>query len=623
MTNAARALCASISALALCAALPAFARAAADDKADAVISASRTALGGAALDGARVLALQAQINQAGLSGTGESWSEVGGVRFAEKFSTPPISGGDGYDGTNVWNSDGSGLVWTDGGTAGRSLEIAQAFINDYALYRPDRGGATVEWNGSKTDAGHTYDVLSISVPHSAVPIDLWIDSATHLPGRSVQTIGAVTTTTTMSDYRRVGGIMTPYAIHQETSDGNASDTKIVAATVDAPGESAHLARPLSNVSDFSIEGGAAQTVIPIDLIENHVYLSVMLNGKGPYRFIYDTGGLNLVDPAVAKEIGTAGSGSMQGTGVGSTTEAINFATVDSLRVGDAVVKNQLFFVAPTRAGFGVSGGRSVDGLIGFEVLSRFVTTFDYANNRVILTMPDKAQNDPGAQTIPFVLDGRQPQFGCAIDGIATQCTLDTGARDSITLMAPFMAAHPQIVPQMLTAIGVNGFGLGGPSLGRLGRLASVGIGTFDIPNVVADFTTQDKGAFAAPFLAANVGGNLLRRFTMTLDYGKLTMALTPNSSFAKRDEYERAGLFLLNMGGKKVVADSRPGTPAAAAGIAKGDVIETIAGKDASTMTLQEVRNMFVQAPGTTIHMTVLSKTGVKKSVTLVLKDFI
>jgi len=42
-------------------------------------------------------------------------------------------------------------------------------------------------------------------------------------------------------------------------------------------------------------------------------------------------------------------------------------------------------------------------------------------------------------------------------------------------------------------------------MGRLGRLQSFGVGTFTIPNVIGDFTTQDKGAFAVPFIAGNVG----------------------------------------------------------------------------------------------------------------------
>ena len=130
--------------------------------------------------------------------------------------------------------------------------------------------------------------------------------------------------------------------------------------------------------------------------------------------------------------------------------------------------------------------------------------------------------------IPFLLDGRQPQFACAIDGISAQCTLDTGARDSISLMAPFMGANPQVVPKTLSAVGVTGFGFGGPAFGKLGRDRTVSFGSFTLPEVVGDFTTQQKGALAVPFVAANVGGGIWKRFSLTLDYGKQTMALIAN-----------------------------------------------------------------------------------------------
>ncbi len=560
----------------------------------------------------------------GISGTGSSWQEVGGVRFSESYDTPPLVGGDGYDGTDVWNRDGSGLVWVDGGQAGRAQEISQAFASNYALWGQARGGATVTWDGVKTDAGREYDVLRVNAPHSAVPFELWFDRGTHLPARFVQTVGTTTTTTTYSKYRAFEGLMIPYAGHTQSSDGNSSDTTVTQAVANSPDTMRHLAKPASDVHDFSIAGGASSTSVPIDLADNHVYLSVMLNGKGPYRFIYDTGGANIVDAAVAQEIGASGHGSIQGGGVGSTTESVSFAKVDSLQIGAATIKDQLFGVAPTRMGFGMSSGQPVDGLIGFEVLSRFITTFDYAARTVVLAMPGSGPPPPaGAGVLPFVLDGRQPQFACGIDGIVAQCTLDTGARDSITLMGPFIAAHPQVVPAAMSAVGVNGFGFGGPALGKLGRVGSVSFGGFTLSNVVGDFTTQQKGALAEPFVAANVGGNIWRRFTLTLDYGKQTMALTPNASFGQNDVYERAGLFLLNRSGKFVVLDSRPGTPAARAGILRGDTIATIDGKPVAGMSLQAVRELMFAAPGTTIQLGVTGKDGATRNVVLTLQDFV
>jgi Aspartyl protease/PDZ domain len=587
-----------------------------------LLSQSHTALGGAALDRAGVISEQGKVNAGGLAGTSESWSEIGGVKFAESYNTPPLEGGDGYDGTSVWNRDGSGLVWVDGGQSGRVQEIAQAFMSNYELWSPNHGGATVVWGGPKTAGGHTYDSLGVTPPGSPLPFEIWFDRTTHLPERTYQAVGQNWTTTILSDYRPVSGVMVPYAIHTEDNTGNVSDLKLTQVVANAPDGAAHLPKPASNVHDFSIAQSATQTSVPIELIDNHVYLSVMLNGKGPYRFIFDTGGLNLVDPAVAKEIGSSGSGSFQGQGVGSSSESVSFAKVSTLQVGDATLKDQLFFVAPTRAGFGTTAGQPVDGLIGFEVLARFVTTFDYGGNRVIFAMPG-AQPPAGAGIVPFVLDGKQPQFACSIDNIATQCTLDTGARDSITLLSPFVADHPQVVPATVSAEGVNGFGLGGPAMGKLGRIARLGIGDYTLENIVADFSTQTKGAFASPFTAANVGGGVWKRFSLTLDYNALKMALLPNDGFKEQDFYERAGLFLINHDGAMVVIDSRPGTPAAQAGIVKGDTIATIDGKPTSAMSLQDVRKLFSGAPGTALQVGLTAKDGSKRTVTVTLRDYI
>lgn len=595
----------------------------ADRQADTVIRESAAAIGVPALQGVQTIRIDAVISAVGLSGTGSQWADLVAPGFAEHANLPPLVQDDGYDGTVTWNRDRSGLVWNDGSDSGRSIEIDSAYLARMALWRPDAGGATVTTAGTRTDKGHAYDVLTILPPDSKLPMDLWFDRATHLLSREVLADGPVITTTTFSAYRRVGGALFPFALHTEGTDGNTSDSKVLRVVLDPADAAAYLQRPASSVHDFSMANGAASTTVPLALHENHVYLRVMLNGKGPYLFIFDTGGANVVDPQVAKEIGATGKGSVQGSGAGSATESFSFADVDTLEVGDAVLKDQLFAVAPVRMGFGVSTGKRVDGLIGWEVLARFVTSFDYAENQIVLTLPARATPPPDAHVIPFVFAGTQPQIDCAIDGIPSECTIDTGARDSLTFFAPYLAAHPQVVPQTLTAAGINGFGFGGPALGRLGRLQSIEIGGMQLNDLVADYTTQTQGAFASPFKAANLGGNLLRRFDITFDYGNQTMALVPNSAFNDPDRYERIGLFLIDKGGKVTVADARPGTPAAQAGIVRGDVVATIDGMPTSTMSLEEVRARFYEPAGTVLHIGLIAKDGTRRTVAVTLRDFV
>jgi membrane-associated protease RseP (regulator of RpoE activity) len=229
----------------------------------------------------------------------------------------------------------------------------------------------------------------------------------------------------------------------------------------------------------------------------------------------------------------------------------------------------------------------------------------------------------GGHVVPFVFYSTQPQIACTIDNIPAECTIDTGARDTISFMTPFIADHPQIVPATTTAPGVTGFGFGGPSLGKLGRVQTIGIGDLTLTDLVADYSVQKAGALAAPFVAANIGGNLLRRFTVTFDYYNGTMTLVPNAAFGEPDKYERSGLFLVKRAGSVLVIDARPGTPAADAGLARGDVIVAVNGTPASTMMLADIRSLFAASPGSVVTVTVADKTGTQRTVKVTLRDYV
>jgi len=593
--------------------------------AEAVLRASASALGADNLPHLTSLHESATGTAIGLPAQAESYTDLAaGGTFAIYTKTGSFTQDFGYDGSSAWTRDSGGAVWVDGSEQGHAAAVNEAFRESYALWTPSHGGATVTLASPQSDAGRTYDVLRVSAPGSVVPFDVWIDRATHLPARYVETAAAVTTTTILGDYHSVAGVQLAFTNDQKSDQGNETNFHITHVDVGSsgvePGEiAAKIRKPAEDLHDFSISGGS-ETSVPFELIDNHVYLDVMLNGKGPYRFIFDTGGANVIDPAVAREIGAVAAGSAQGGGVGAATESVAFAPVNSLRVGNAEVRDQIFAVLPVRAGFGVGASAPVDGLIGAEVLARFVTVFDYAHKRVVFELPGAVAQ---GTSIPFVFDGTQPEIPCAIDSIAGQCTIDTGSRSSLDLLAPFSAANPTVVPAGATAPGLNGFGVGGGDVGRLGRVTSVQIGPYDLKNLVAGFSTATAGAFAVPGIEANIGGGALARFTVTFDYVRQTMSLEPNAAFAVTDSNERAGLFLINQGGL-VVAAVRPGTPAADAGIVRGDVIAGVDGIPSDRLTLGSARASFRRASGTKLVLQILSKgASAPHAVTLTLRDYV
>jgi hypothetical protein len=602
----------------LVSAVPINARAADGPSVEAVLSASGAALGIGALAKIRTLHQRGAATLVGVKGTAESWTDLQNGTFAQYAEAGPVGGGQGFDGTHVWNEDASGIVWDDGSRQALVNALDAVYMNRYLLWTPDRGGAAVTSLGEKTGAGRTYDALQVT-PRGSLPFELWLDATTHLPARVVMKIGTSTTTTTYGDYRSVDGLRVPFS-QTSDSDGNVTTFAGTSAVANDPGAVSGLRRPVEHVTDFTLPAGT--TTIPFELVDNHVSLPVTIDGKGPFRFLFDTGGANIVDADVAKQLGLRAAGNGAGSGVGSATEAFQFATVDALGVGGATLRKQTFVVAPVHAGFGVSSGKPVDGLIGFEVLARFVTTFDYGTQNVVLRTPAAAASPAQGKTIPFAFNGQHPMVDCAIGGFAGQCVLDTGSRVAVSVLTPFLAAHPTIAPPNATAVGANGFGVGGASLGRLGR-TTLSIAGYTIPDVIADLSTQTQGAFADPFYAGNVGAGVLKRFAVTFDYAHQTVAFVPDAAFATRETYDRSGMFLITQGGKIVVADVRPGTPAAAAGLVRGDVLATVAGRDGGTLGLAAVRDLLRGAPGTTVSLHVVGKDGTARDVSLTLRDYV
>ena len=599
---------------------PQAAQADGDPRVGKLISQSGAALHVDALRSIKVIHAKGSVVAAGLSGSGDDWNEMGGMREAALFSTPPLGGGSGWDGGEDWNLDQTGLVIVDGSVLGRSSAIDQAYFGNYDLWTPGYGGATVTWGGSKSQDGKSYDVLTVTPPNSSVPMDIWFDQATHLPVTAVQTAGPLVTTMTMADFRPVQGLMIPYRVDTSTSSGITSFTA-TNVEADPPGGDSHFAAPKSSPHDFSIAHGATQASVPIQISnKNHVWLDVMLNGKGPFHFSFDTGGANVIDSAVAKELGVASGGSAEVTGTGSGSEASSFAVIKTLQIGDAQLKDQVFIVLPIAKSFGVATGGQMDGVIGYEVLSRFLTTFDYGNKKVVFHMPGSYTPPPDATVVPIVLFGTQPQFACGIDAVPATCTLDTGASQSLSFYGPFIKAHPGVIPAKLSEQGVDGFGVGGISMGRLGRLRSFSVGGLTLHDLVGDYPTQAEGGLALPIFAANVGGGVWKRFTLTLDYHGHAMMLTPNAGFAAPDQWERSGLYLIDKGAITAI-DVRPGTPAAKAGLKKGDVIVSLNGS--SNLSLSGIRDAFLAAPGTVVHLVIRSKDGATRSIDLTLADYV
>ena len=103
---------------------------------------------------------------------------------------------------------------------------------------------------------------------------------------------------TYSDYRTIDGLVIPFESTTQSSTANNSTSFAGAANINAPGVVSRVRMPRPNVHDFSISGGTS-TSVPIEIVNNHIFLHLFPDGKGPYTFVFDTGGTYIVTPEVA------------------------------------------------------------------------------------------------------------------------------------------------------------------------------------------------------------------------------------------------------------------------------------------------------------------------------------
>jgi len=131
----------------------------------------------------------------------------------------------------------------------------------------------------------------------------------------------------------------------------------------------------ANPRDKATAGAAG--VVPFEMLaSNHMMVRAKINGKGPYRLIFDLGApITLLSNRAAE-----GSGAVKKDAPKSFLFAMRGeATVETLEVGGLTARGLPVVVLdhPALKALGGFFGGPLDGIIGFTLFARYKTTIDY------------------------------------------------------------------------------------------------------------------------------------------------------------------------------------------------------------------------------------------------------
>ncbi|WP_240911105.1 PDZ domain-containing protein [Paludisphaera soli] len=128
------------------------------------------------------------------------------------------------------------------------------------------------------------------------------------------------------------------------------------------------------------------------LPSNHMVLRAMLNGKGPYRLIFDLGApITLLSNKAAEGSGTVDANAPKSFLFSMRGEA----EVAKLQVG-SLTAEKLPVVVFDHPALGVLSqvlGEPIDGIIGFTFFARYRTTIDYQKDEMTFTPVDFSVRD--------------------------------------------------------------------------------------------------------------------------------------------------------------------------------------------------------------------------------------
>ena len=171
---------------------------------------------------------------------------------------------------------------------------------------------------------------------------------------------------------------------------------------------------------------AAKAVVfsaPLELIHDKPYVSVTVNGRGPYRFLVDTGtgGEALIAPELADELALPVVGHARLVDPsGQGEQRADILGIRSLRIGDVefsdikAIRHRLY-----------GEEENCQGALGFTLFRRFLLTLDFPGKRLVLGS-GAINQDGGRSVVPFRMPDGVPIVPLRIGGQRLEAQIDSG-----------------------------------------------------------------------------------------------------------------------------------------------------------------------------------------------------
>jgi predicted aspartyl protease/Flp pilus assembly protein TadD len=292
--------------------------------------------------------------------------------------------------------------------------------------------------------------------------------------------------------------------------------------------------------------------IPFDVHGHRPFINVMINGKGPLRFVIDTGAsLSVLSDKAAQRLGirpVARGGNARAVG-GSGSFPILYGVLDSLAMGEAKIEMVPVYIRTVHAASETPDRERADGYLGLSVLANYAVTFDYQGRTLVLDRTSPRE-EPAALQKTALESGTQSQvmevpIRSTSGGLASaeaqlpemerplNFIIDTGASTTVVSKAA-VRRHKleglKLQHERFRVIGAAGIEEGVEALG-LSTLTVNGLRQSNARALILDLDpVNETSGFEQHGI---LGGDFLSHFRIQLDLRRYQLRLTPQSGAIK------------------------------------------------------------------------------------------
>jgi hypothetical protein len=319
-----------------------------------------------------------------------------------------------------------------------------------------------------------------------------------------------------------------------------------------------LILPLNAQSKFVLRSDLKYQKINFKLNSNLIIIPIEINGK-ELSFILDSGVSSTVlfnlMPSDSIELKNVEKIVLQGLGEGDNVEAL-LSKNNHFRMKNIQNNNQnLYIIINAKIDLSAKLGETIHGILGYDLLKDFIVKIDYQKKQIHFYDPIKYTYKKCKKCEVFDLEfnKNKPYINANVSIFENQelfpvkLLIDSGGSDALWF---FENTKSEIQCPPLNFIDYLGEGLSGSIYGKRSRINRFKIGNFEFKEPTASFPDSTSVAFVKTFKDRNgsIGGKILKRFDVILDYPNKKLSLKKNRHFNEPFNYNMSGIDLVYHG---------------------------------------------------------------------------